>query len=255
MNIHRFYAMAKSTFRNKWVRLTGCVAVTVVIVAVVLASHAIYRTRGRVMIEFDIHQNMDSILMSNFGEPPQFAIWLEDPISGRLKTVFVTYRSATGDWEGKLECPAALPRWFNVYQQENETTTLPRLNNPAPLAVTGATPKVEHFKIRTEIEPGSQWICWIEVNLAGDFNAEFQQYNEEQGSTDIHFSGQPPLVYRGEINALVGETIEPALYGHAISDGSQIGPITSGITTAKDIFKSIKIRVIKVTPTLFEISL
>ena len=79
-------------------------------------------------------KNTDLIHLPNFGVLPQFAIWLEDPINGRFKTVFVIYRSATGDWEGKLEYPATLPYWFKVYQRENKTTTLPMLNNLAPIS-------------------------------------------------------------------------------------------------------------------------
>jgi len=228
-----------------WLALTVLV---VVVLAAVLAFNAIYRTHGRVMIEFDIHQNKDLIILSNIGEPPQFAIWLEDPVNGKLQTVFVTYRSGTGDWDGKLECPAALPRWFEVYQHETSTTELPKLDAPAPIAVTGATPEVDHFKIRAEVKPGSHWICWIEVNLAADFNADYQEYNETEGTIDTHLSGQPALIYRGEVQAVLGEQIEPQLYGQSKIENfaaDSVEPVSSGVTTAKDIFKSIKIRVIK----------
>jgi len=213
----------------------------------------IYRTQGRVMLEFDIHQNPDAILFSAFGEPPQFAIWLEDSQTGHLQTVFVTYRSATGDWVGKVECPDALPRWFEVYKQEMNTTTLPRLNaSSAIIAVTGATPQAEHFKIRAEVPPGSDWICWIEVNLAGDFNAAYRQYDEDLQTVDIHFSGQPALVYRGKIHAVTGEEVEPELYGQSSVENPVVRPVSTGVTTAKDIFQSIHIRAIKPNPKLFE---
>jgi hypothetical protein len=35
-------------------------------------------------------------------------------------------------------------------------------------AVLGATPKDDYFSIRIEVEPGSEWNYWIEMNLAGD---------------------------------------------------------------------------------------
>ena len=241
--------IGRGKYITKWTRRLAFLVFTVIISAVVLFGYVMYQTCDHVIIEFDIHQNKDIIFSSNFGQPPQFAIWLEDPVTGRVQTVFVTYRSATGDWVGKFECPVALPRWFEVYQQEESTTKLPSLDRPAPIAVTGATPEEDYFKIRVEVEPGRRWICWIEVNLAGDFNAAYPPlYNEAQGTLDEHFNGQPALVYRGEIHAVVGEQIEPQLYGlstteNLTEDAAQ--QLIGGVTTAKNIFKSIKIRVIQ----------
>jgi hypothetical protein len=228
--------------------LYRCTTAVILCVLAFLLVRVFIGTHNRVILEFDIVQNEELILFSGYGEPPQFAIWLEDPVSGKLQTVFVTYRSATGDWEGKFECPVSLPRWFEVYQQETSTTELPRIDTPAPIAVTGATPKADHFKIRAEVEPGSHWICWIEVNLAADFNADYQQYNETEGTFDTHFSGQPALVYRGEITAVVGECLSPQLYGMSVvsaSQGQTVQPVSKHITTAKNIFKSINIRAIR----------
>lgn len=216
-----------------------------------LTAHIILRTRGPTLIEFDIHQDKDLILLSVFGEPPQFAIWLEEAVNHRLQTVFVTYRSASGDWIGKTECPAALPRWFEVFRQETNSTGLPRFDNPAPDAVTGATPQAEHFQIRVEVEPGSRWICWIEVNLAGDLNKSYRGYNKKEKTVDVHLSGQPALVYRGEITAIPGKQIVPELYGQSVLDsppGKTVQPVSDDVTTARDIFKSIKIRVIRAEP-------
>ncbi len=200
-----------------------------------------------VSIEFDIHQDMDLIRSSFFGGPPQFAIWLQEPVSGRLQTVFVTHRSGTGDWEGKEECPVALPRWFEVFGEETGSTDLPTFERPAVDAVTGATPKVEEFETSVKVPFGSKWICWIEMNQSGDFNETYRNPEIEDKVVDVHFSGQPPLVYRGEITAIPGEKMTPKLYGESILDeasGVTIQPVSKGITTAKDIFKSIEIRVI-----------
>jgi len=200
------------------------------------------------LIEFDIHQDKDLILLSVFGEPPQFAIWLEEAESHRLQTVFVTYRSASGEWIGKTECPAALPRWFEVFREETNSTGLPTFDNPAPDAVTGATPEVEHFQTRVEVKPGSRWICWIEMNLSGDFNDKYRGHSKEEKTLDLHFSGQPPLIYRGEITAIPGEYVVPELYGQSVLDspsGETVQPVSDDVTTARDIFKTIDIRVIR----------
>jgi len=202
---------------------------------------------GPVLIEFDIRQDMGLIRQSLFGEPPQFAIWLEDAQSHRLQTVFVTYRSGYGEWVGKLECPAALPRWFEVFKAETGSTGLPTFERSAADAVTGATPKVEEFKTSVEVPFGSKWICWIEMNLSGDFNEAYRDHDIEQKKVDVYFSGQPPLVYRGEITAMPGEKMAPKLYGESILDGAggvTIRPVSKGVTTAKNIFKKIEVRVI-----------
>jgi hypothetical protein len=200
-----------------------------------------------VLIEFEIYQAIDLIRQSLFGEPPQFAIWLEDAQSHRFQTVFVTYRSGYGEWVGKVECPAALPRWFEVFKAETGSTELPNFDKPAADAVTGATPRAEEFKTSVRVPYGSRWVCWIEMNLSGDFNEAYRDHDIERKMVDVYFSGQPALVYRGRITAIPGERETPALYGESILDGAggvTIRPVSKGVTTAKNIFKSIEIRVI-----------
>lgn len=40
-------------------------------------------------------------------------------------------------------------------------------------AVTGATPKVEKITITVPVERGKTWNYYIEMNVAGDYNAAF----------------------------------------------------------------------------------
>ncbi len=205
----------------------------------------------RTLLEFDIHQDKDLILLTTFAEPPQFAIWLEDPATHQLKTIFVTYRSATGDLVGKAECPACLPRWFDVYEQETGKVGYPTQDDPAPAAVTVPTPQNEHFKITYEIQQGSKWICWLEMSLAGDFNEKYQEYDPDAKTIDWDFTGQPSLIYRAEITAIPGKQFVPELYGKTVlnsPNGQTMQPITDDITTAKDVLKSIKIAVLQPSP-------
>ena len=200
-----------------------------------------------VLIEFDIRQDMELPYLTPFSEPAQFAIWLEDPVSGRLQTIFVTYRSATGDWIGTAKRPGSLPRWFEVFRKETSSAELPNFDNSAPDAVTGATPQQEHFKTSIAVEPGSRWICWIEVNLAGDFNAKYKDQDEVAKTVDWDFVGQPALIYRGQITAKPGQKITPQLYGQSVlnsPDGKTVQPVSSDVTTAKNIFRTIKISVV-----------
>ena len=215
-------------------------------------GQAVSQAGGRTVLEFDIHQDKDLIVITPFSEPPQLAIWLEEPVSHKLQTVFVTYRSATGDMVGKAECPACLPRWFEIYEQETGTVGLPTQDSPAPEAVTGATPQEENFKIRYEVKPGSRWICWLEMNLAGDFNEKYQEYDPEAKTVDWDYDGQPSLIYRAEITATPGKEFVPQLYGQANLEGQIVRPVSDDVITARDVFKSIKIRVVRPEPSSAE---
>lgn len=86
------------------------------LVILIIGSILVAGTWGRTIIQIDIHQNKKIIHLSNFAEPPQFAIWLENPSTKELKTVFVTHRVAKGDWEGKANVPVALPLWYKLFR-------------------------------------------------------------------------------------------------------------------------------------------
>ncbi len=207
--------------------------------------------QGAALIEFDIRQDMNLISVATFSEPPQFAIWLEDPLSHKYKTIVVTYRSAAGDLIGKAECPGCLPLWFAVYEREIGKSGMPTPDSPAPTAVTVPTPQQDSFKITRQVELGSRWICWMEMNLAGDFNKSYTEADTDRSDRD--YSGQPPLVYRCEITAVPGETFVPQLYGQVDTNkpfDQMIQPLSDNVTTARDVFKSVKIRILRSEPNL-----
>ncbi|NOY95376.1 MAG: hypothetical protein GXO81_03155 [Chlorobi bacterium] len=224
------------------------------LIAVLLVLIAFARTWDKTDIEFRVHINEQLIQESTFGESPTFAIWIENPNTGGLQTIFVTKRAALGDWEGKADVPVALPQWFEVFKIENKSNNLPSYEKPAPLAVTGATPKPGYFTTRVRVTPGSRWDCWIEVNLAGDFNEYYQEYNPEEKTTDEYLTGQPALLYKAEIDAVVGNVVKPELVGMSVLDaegGNIIQPV-KGITTATGIFDEMSISVIRPKPRIIE---
>jgi len=219
----------------------------------ILSSRAVLGTLGRTQLEFDIHQNQELILFSTYAEPPQFAIWLENPKTGQRKTLFVTHRSAKGEWDGKTECPGSLPLWFEVFKREYQVSSLPDSNHIAPVAVTGATPQADHFKIRAEVPVGSEWICWIEVNLAGDYNLHYDSMGDNPLAI-IDETGQPSIVYKMHVVSNEGAVLKPEIVGWVDMTNSfeeMIQPMDENITTAKDIFVDIKISVIRPKPSLF----
>ncbi len=211
---------------------------------------------GRTMIEIDIVQNQDLILDTVIGEPPQFAIWLEDPEADKVQTIFVTYRAGSGDWKGKARCRQALPYWYDVYQKEMNRDSIPTPDDSVPAAVTGATPKANHFRVRAEVEPGSVWDVWVEVNLAGDFNKYYTYYNMKKGMLDDHYVGQPSLVYKTRIKARAGNETAAELFAQSSLEptgrGAVLEPVSEKVTTARDIFSTINIRVIRPKPRYIE---
>ena len=91
-------------------------AICFFVIAGSVAGFVIWRTNGRVQVELNIRINKNEIYLSTYSEPPQFAIWLENPRNGQCQQVFVTYRVSRGDWEGKSDVPVALPRWKAVFR-------------------------------------------------------------------------------------------------------------------------------------------
>lgn len=235
-------------------RKTLLISGSLVVFSTSMVFYAFRGTQGKTDIEFKIHINEKLIQESAFGESPTFAIWLEDLSNGMTQTVFVTRRAAAGDWEGKAEVPAALPCWFKVHKLENENEDLPTLEKPAPLAITGATPKPGYFLTRVRVQTGTRWICWIEVNLSGDYNDTYLEYDSVKKAEDLFGIGQPALLYRAEIEAIEGRVIIPDIAGVCIADsqdGNVIQP-PKGISTASRIFDELTIAMVKPNPKILQ---
>jgi hypothetical protein len=241
-------------FKERKVKLKIVYSVSILIVSliIVVAGYLILRTFGRTLIQFDIHQNKEVIHLSTFAEPPQFAIWLENSNTHKFKTVFVTSRVSKGDWEGKANVPVALPRWFEIFKGEQQSYDL--VENDKYSAVTGATPKDDYFSVRIEVEPGSSWICWIEMNLAGDFNDSFPEFDIQSLKEDEFSCGQPALLFKAEITAEKGMKYTPKLVAQSVWENgiNRIEPISDGVTTARDVFDNILISVIRPKPKLID---
>jgi hypothetical protein len=224
------------------------------LIVLIIAVAAITRTLGRTLIQIDIHQNKKIIHLSNFAEPPQFAIWLENPSTKELKTVFVTHRVAKGDWEGKANVPVALPLWFKLFRGNNKQGEVISHKKSPEMAITGATPKSDYFSLRVEVEPGSEWICWIEMNLAGDFNDAFPEIDLKTLREDEFSNGQPALLFRTDIKAIEGARFTPEIISQStwIKGAVNVEPVSEGITTAKNVFDDVRISITKPMPKLID---
>lgn len=214
--------------------------------------YAYSKTWGKSDIEIRIHINEQLVHESAFGESPTFAIWLEEPNTHKTKTVFVTRRAAERDWEGKAEVPVALPAWFYINRLEELQNVKTVDMESKEIIVTGATPKPGYFVKRASVKPESDWILWIEVNLAGDFNENYKEFNEELNIADEYLTGQPAIIYKTKFTTNIGTTIIPEISGMTMPDSTLekiIRPL-EGITTASDIFDEISLSVVKTKPKI-----
>ena len=243
-----------SFFRKKILKTGIILFLSGLVLVLIIAGIVIVKTWWRTIIQVDIHQNKKLIHLSTFAEPPQFAIWLENPETKELRTVFVRHRVAIGDWEGKANVPVALPQWFKQFRGDGKSAKESGSAKGSDIAITGATPKEDFFSIRAEVKPGSEWICWIEMNLAGDYNDAFPEFDRKAFKEDEFSNGQPALLFRANIKAIENQKYTPVLYGQSIWGNGlvRIEPVSEGITTAKDVFDKIQISVIRPKPKLID---
>jgi len=191
------------------------------------------------LLIFSLKLNQRVYEDSDWGDPPQFAIWLEDLAGDRIRTVWVTHRTGTGDWKGKVECPVSLPYWVSRWNKETGSIGPPTFHEPVVDAVTGATPKQE-LTVQAKVPQSSRWKYFIEVNVSGDFNADFPS-RLVNGVPDSQGNGQPSLIYQGRIEAVDGASNVPTLIGRTnqLQSVDYVIADLQGITTAKNLFSRI----------------
>jgi hypothetical protein len=194
-----------------------------------------------VLLKFSLTIDKEICRQNRLKRTPQFAIWLENPQTGEIRTVCVTQKTAAGKWGNNVTRPVALPRWVSRWNRETQSSGDPTAENPAADAVTCATPD-EEFSTSVEVLAGQIWECYVEVNVSGDDNERFPPVSAD-GRKDAHSNGQPSLVYEGTITALPGNKCVPQPVG--ITDQHQPTEVLnndlSGITTAAKLFKQIEI--------------
>jgi hypothetical protein len=85
------------------------------------------------------------------------------------------------------------------------------------------------------------------MNLAGDFNEAFPEFNEQTFEEDEFSCGQPALLYKAVINATDGFVVEPKLVNQSVWENgkNRIEPVSEGVTTARNVFDEMRISVLK----------
>jgi hypothetical protein len=192
-------------------------------------------------IQFKMTINRNVYIYTNFGEPPQIAIWLENPDSNFYRTVWVTHRSGKNDWKGKIECLVALPYW-------DQRKVLKKSQNviAEPDVITGATPKRGELIATITVPEKSHWRYYIEVNASGDYSENFP-YWSDLGLPDSEGNGQPSIIYSGLIVAQNGKTSKPKLIGRTDqwSNLSTLYTDIDKITSAKGLVENMIVEVVQ----------
>ena len=198
---------------------------------------------NQVTLEFSFMINRGIYQRTNFGDPPQLAIWIENLDSGTVKTVWVSRRTAKQEWKGKIECPVSLPYWEYRTAMKSDLSPARDIQDPDIDTVTGATPIEGRMSAKIMVPKETQWIYYIEVNVSADYNNTFTYWSKD-GLPDSQANGQPSIVYRGQIIAdgknqtipiLSGRTEQRRVVRELLED-------LNGITTAKQLIGNIQVR-------------
>ena len=195
----------------------------------------------QVTLHFSLSLNPGIYKQTKFEKPPQFAIWLEDAAGEKIRTVWVTEKTGTGNWGGKITRPVSLPYWVSRWKKETRSGGFPTPENPVVDAVTGATPMM-HFASEIKVPINSTWDYYIEINVSGDYNDAFAAVLND-GRRDQHANGQPSIIYKGQITALPGQRNAPQLIGRTdqLESVSHIIPDLEGISLAKNLLSKIEV--------------
>jgi len=196
---------------------------------------------GGAVLTFELELDKHTYQDSNWGEPPQIAIWLEEVGTDNIRTVCVTRRTGKGKWLGKAKCLVSLPYWVSRYNKESGTTGPPSPRQPVVDAITAATPK-QGLVAMTTVPAGSKWNYFIEINVSGDFNNIFP-WMIADGAPDPDGNGQPSLIYRGQIKAVAGEKDVPKPIGRTKQwdPVDYIIPDLNGMTKAQELLSKIEV--------------
>lgn len=198
---------------------------------------------NQTVLEFSVEFNRKVYELTNIGEPPQLAIWIESTNGAAVRTVWVSRRAGKNQWRGKVECPVALPYWESRMRSGSTAVTGPANWRAAVDAVSSATPKDDQIVATISIPAGTTWNYFMEVNVASDYNKSFPYWSAD-GLPDSQANGQPSIVYSGELNAagvrsgsidLLGRTLQLQPTDSLLSD-------VSGITTAGQVLSKIEVR-------------
>ncbi len=191
---------------------------------------------------------------------PSIAVWIEDLEGNYIETVYVTQyfakgnfghgESEPGKWKnepGNVRRPATLPYWSHKRNiKAADGLYAPSAETAVPDAITGATPKAGFtLKTGSKVDAGKMFRVLAEVNQAWDSN-DFWTNDKFPEDFNYKTSLQPALVYAVTISPSdAGKKLllNPIGHSHYSGKTGELFTDISTITTARDIFSKIAVRV------------
>ena len=201
-----------------------------------------------------------NLTIGKYHNHPSFAIWVEDLDGNYIETLYVTQYFATGifghgeaeqgKWKnepGEVRRPAALPYWSHKRGiKSSDGLYAPSPETAVPDALTGATPKGNFIlKTGSKETPDKKFRVLFEVNQPWDSN-DFWTNNKFPDDFNYKTSLQPALVYEALITPETLNTeyiLKPIGHSHPSGETGELFPDLSTLTTAKEIFSKIMVRI------------
>lgn len=195
----------------------------------------------QVILRFSLKLNPEVYKKAYYKKPPQFAIWMEEPLQKTIRTVWVTQATGTGNWGHNIVRPVSLPYWVSRWNMETQSRGDPTAENPTVDAVTGATAKADYVT-EIKVPANSVWNYFIEINVSGDYNDVFPVMQKD-GKRDLNGNGQPSIIYKGQITSLPGRKSVPILIGRTdqLQNVKYMIDDMTGITTARNLLSEIEV--------------
>lgn len=184
---------------------------------------------------------------------PTFVIWLEDMEGNYIKTLYVTQSYATGiftygtltdsTWQrtsGKSTQPAALPYWAHKKGLINNVTLIPTPEHPFVDAYTSASPKTS-FQYNTSVAKHDKIRVLVEINQPWDWNLHWT--NDKIDNEWYRHSAQPSIIYAVALTGAKRYDLNPIGYGNPTGETGELFTQLKTLTSAKQIFKEINLRI------------
>lgn len=233
-------------------------------IAAIMASCKTTQEKSKVVEYKDSVRVLTNIENSNFEilmqkgkyfNHPTFVIWIEDMNGSYIKTLFITKSYASGIfgheltndsvWKrtsGPSYQPAALPYWTFKKGLINGQSLVPTPQNPFVDAYTGATPTSD-FIFKTQNQNSAKFRILVEINQTWDWN-EFWTNNKFPDNPAYKHSAQPSIIYSVTIEPQQNEFfLNPIGHGDPKGETGNLFTDLSTLTTAKEIFNTIKVKV------------
>ena len=187
---------------------------------------------------------------------PTFVIWEEDMDRNYMRTLYITKSYASGIFghemvgdsiwlnkAGSSYQPAALPYWTHRKGLIEDKYTIPTPEHPFVDAYTGATPD-DNFQFEINVNSKeNQYRIVLEVNQTWDWNTYWTN-NKYPNSPSYKHSAQPSVIYAVVINKEDSTFyLNPIGHGDPKGESGKLFTNLNTLTTAKEIFNSVKVEI------------